>query len=72
MVPPMVIEVAWPRKAMPMKLAIACWRCFIGTRSPMSASETGMVAAANIAGEGAVGGEVAEVRCRRRRVPWRR
>ena len=47
MVPPMVIEVAWPRKAMPMKLAIAFWRCCIGTRSPMSASETGMVAAAN-------------------------
>ena len=47
-VPPMVIEVAWPRKAMPMKVAIACWRSFIGTRSPISASETGMVAAAKI------------------------
>ncbi len=45
-VPPIVIEVAWPRKAMPMKVAIACWRCFIGTRSPISASETGIVAAA--------------------------
>ena len=31
----LVARGAWPRKAMPMKLAIACWRCRVPASSAM-------------------------------------
>ncbi len=71
MVPPMVTDVAWPglRKAIPMKVAISPLPLplGIGTRSPMSARDTGQGRGSEDAGESAEGGEVAEARAETRR-----